>query len=150
MSIAYTARRRADDRVERELEARFLPLGALLAEVDVLSLHCPLTIETHHLINAAALGRMKQGAFLVNTTRGPVVDEVALAASLRSGHLAGAGLDVYEHEPRIHPGLLELDNVVLMPHIGSATVETREAMAMLAVDNVLAVLRGEPPLTPVD
>lgn len=124
-------------------------LDELLAQADVVSLHCPLTPETRHLLNRERLFRMKKGAFLVNAARGEVVDEAALVEALTSGHLAGAGLDVYEHEPQVHPGLLRLPNVVLLPHLGSATRETREAMADLVVDNVRAVLAGKPPVTPV-
>ncbi|BCW94268.1 MAG: D-glycerate dehydrogenase [Thermoanaerobaculum sp.] len=124
-------------------------LDELLAQADVVSLHCPLTPETRHLLNRERLFRMKKGAFLVNAARGEVVDEAALVEALTSGHLAGAGLDVYEHEPQVHPGLLRLSNVVLLPHLGSATRETREAMADLVVDNVRAVLAGKPPVTPV-
>jgi len=121
----------------------------VLATSDVISLHVPLTSETRHLINRRTLATMKRGACLINTSRGPVVDEEALAWALRDGVIAGAGLDVYEREPVVHPALLELDNVVLAPHIGSATVETRTAMADLAARNVLAVLTGQPPLTPI-
>jgi glyoxylate reductase len=113
------------------------------------SLHCPLTPETRHLIDAAALRAMRPTAYLVNTARGPVVDEAALAAALAQGRIAGAGLDVFEREPEVHPGLRELDNVLLAPHLGSATTETREAMARLAAENVVEVLSGRPPLTPV-
>ena len=149
MEIAYAGRRRADPAVEAELGARLLPLAELLAEADVVSLHVPLNDRTHHLIDTAALRRMKPSAYLVNTTRGPVVDEAALVDALRSGAIAGAGLDVFEHEPDVHPGLLGLENVVLIPHLGSATIETRTAMAVLAARNAVAVLAGEPPLTPV-
>jgi glyoxylate reductase len=121
----------------------------VLATSDVISLHVPLTDETRHLINRRTLATMKRGACLINTSRGPVVDEDALAWALRDGVIAGAGLDVYEREPVVHRALLELDNVVLAPHIGSATVETRTAMADLAARNVLAVLAGQPPLTPI-
>jgi glyoxylate reductase len=122
----------------------------LLATSDVVSLHVPLTPSTRHLIDRAALMRMKRGAYLVNTARGPIVDEEALAWALRERLIAGAALDVYEQEPRVHADLLDLDNVVLAPHLGSATTETRTAMALLAVDNVIAVLSGGPPLTPVN
>ena len=149
MEIAYAGRRRADPAVEAELGARLLPLAELLAEADIVSLHVPLNDRTHHLIDTAALRRMKPSAYLVNTTRGPVVDEAALVDALRSGAIAGAGLDVFEHEPDVHPGLLGLENVVLIPHLGSATIETRTAMAVLAARNAVAVLAGEPPLTPV-
>ncbi|WP_116047976.1 2-hydroxyacid dehydrogenase [Amycolatopsis palatopharyngis] len=149
MEIAYTGRRRAAEEVEAELGARFLPMTELLGSADVVSLHCPLTPQTRHLIDADALAAMKPGAFLLNTTRGAVGDEGALAGALSDGVIAGAGLDVFEEEPHVHPGLLELDNVVLTPHLGSATVETRTEMALLAARNVAAVLTGEPALTPV-
>jgi glyoxylate reductase len=149
MEIVYAGRRRAPEGVEAELGARLVPLEQLLGEADAVSLHCPLSDETHHLIDAEALSRMKRSAFLVNTTRGPVVDEAALAEALRAGTIAGAGLDVFEREPEVHPELLELENVVLIPHLGSATVETRTAMGVLAAQNVAAILRGEAPLTPV-
>lgn len=147
MEIAYSARRQAEG--EDELGARRLDLDELVAAADVLSLHCPLTPETHHLIDARRLALMKRTAVLVNTARGPVVDEAALAGALRDGTIRAAALDVFEHEPRVTPALLELENVVLAPHLGSATIETRAAMALLAVDNVLALLAGEPPLTAV-
>lgn len=149
MEIAYHSRHRAPAEVEAELGAERLPLEQLLASADVLSLHCPLTPETHHLIGAAELAAMKPSAVLVNAARGPVVDERALAQALAAGEIAAAGLDVYEHEPRVEPALLELENVVLSPHLGSATVETRTAMAELAARNAISVLRGEGPLTPV-
>ena len=149
MTIAYSGRRRADEAVEAELDARLIDFDELLATSDVVSLHCPLTPETTHLITAARLRQMRSDAFLVNTTRGPVVDEAALAEALASGVIAGAGLDVFEHEPEVHPGLVELENVVLIPHLGSATIETRTAMAVLAARNAAAVLGGGEPLTPV-
>ncbi|UOZ10860.1 D-glycerate dehydrogenase [Amycolatopsis sp. WQ 127309] len=121
----------------------------LLERSDVVSLHCPLTPETRHLIDAAALRAMKPGAFLVNTTRGPVVDEAALADALEAGEIAGAALDVFEHEPDVEPRLLGRDDVVLSPHLGSATIETRTAMAVLAARNVVEVLGGRAPLTEV-
>jgi glyoxylate reductase len=149
MTIAYHGRREAPaDRVAA-LEARRLDLDELLASCDVVSLHCPLTEETRHLIGARELTLMKPTATLVNTARGPVVDEAALAPALREGRIAGAGLDVYEHEPRVEPDLLDLENVVLSPHLGSATVETRTAMAELAARNAIAALRGEDLPTPV-
>ena len=138
MNVIYAGRRRADEQVEAALGARYVMLDEVLATADVVSLHCPLTAETRHLIDASALAKMKPDAFLVNTTRGPVVDEQALVDALRHGAIAGAGLDVYEHEPIVHPELLELENVVLLPHLGSATVETRSAMATLAARNVVA------------
>jgi glyoxylate reductase len=126
-----------------------MPFDRLLATSDVVSLHVPLTAETTHLIDQAALARMKRSAYLINTSRGPVVDEAALAWALRERMISGAALDVYEKEPVVHPDLLKLQNVLLVPHLASATVETRTAMADLAVRNALAVLKGEAPLTPV-
>jgi glyoxylate reductase len=149
MHVIYAARTRASPDVERALGARQVPLEDLFRLADFVSLHCPLTPETRHLVNAERLGAMKAGAVLVNTARGLCVDEGALAAALRAGHLAAAGLDVFEHEPRIHPDLLALDNVVLAPHIGSADRPTRVAMAGMAIDNVRAVLAGKPALHPV-
>lgn len=149
MRIAYSQRHAAGPEVVAALEAERLDLDELVAAADVLSLHCPLTPETHHLVDAGRLARMKPEAILVNTARGPVVDEAALVASLRAGRPGAAALDVYEEEPRLHPGLLELDNVTLAPHLGSATVETRRAMAELAARNAIAAVRGEPLPTPV-
>lgn len=149
MRIAYTGRRRAPSETERELDARYLPLEELLAESDAVSLHCPLTPQTRHLIGEDALAHMKPSAVLVNTSRGPVVDESALAKALLAGRLAGAALDVFEREPRVEPELLDLDNVVLIPHLGSATVETRTEMALLAARNAVGVLDGSGPSTPV-
>jgi glyoxylate reductase len=149
MRLAYTGRSRVADEVESDLDARFLPMEELLGEADVVSLHCPLTDRTRHLIDERALGLMKPTAVLVNTSRGPVVDEKALARALHGGQIAGAALDVFEQEPDVEPELLDLDNVVLAPHLGSATVETRAAMAELAARNVVGVLRGDGPFTPV-
>jgi glyoxylate reductase len=150
MRVIYHARRPLSPEDERAAgDARYVDLASLLSESDVLSLHAPLTPETRHVLDADALARMRPTAYVVNTGRGPLVDEAALAAALREGRLAGAGLDVYEHEPRVHPDLLSLDNVVLLPHIGSATRGTRTRMAMLAARNAHAVLSGRPPLTPV-
>jgi glyoxylate reductase len=131
------------------LRARPLSLDELLSTSDVLAIHAPLTPETRHIIDQKALMRMKRSAYLVNVARGPLVDEAALVWALREGIIAGAGLDVFEREPEVHEGLLALENVVMAPHIGSATVETRTAMARLAVDNCIAILHGKPPLTPV-
>jgi lactate dehydrogenase-like 2-hydroxyacid dehydrogenase len=150
MRIAYASRSPADPDVEAELEAERMPLERLLAEADVVSLHLPLSDETRHLIDAAALRQMKPTAYLINTARGPVVDEAALVDALRDGEIAGAGLDVFEREPEVHPGLLELENAVLVPHLGSATQETRTAMGELAARNALAVSGGKEPLTPVN
>ncbi len=127
----------------------FASLDDLLPTVDVLTLHTPLLPSTRRLIDARRLALLPRGAYLVNTSRGEVVDEAALVAALESGHLAGAALDVYEREPEVHPGLLDRPDVVLAPHLGSATLETRTAMADLAIDNVLAVLAGRRPPTPV-
>ncbi|MQA11342.1 MAG: D-glycerate dehydrogenase [Pseudonocardiaceae bacterium] len=149
MRIVYSARNRVDPGVEAELDASHLSREQLLAEADVVSLHCPLTTETRHLIDAKALEAMKQSAFLLNSSRGPVVDEAALAVALRDGRIAGAALDVFEREPEVDAGLLDLENVVLVPHLGSATTETRTEMALLAARNVVAVLSGQPALTPV-
>jgi glyoxylate reductase len=149
MRIAYHSRHSAPAEVEAELGAERMPLERLLAEADVVSLHCPLTPETHHLIGAAELEAMKPAAVLVNAARGPIVDEAALAEALAEGKIAAAGLDVYEREPLVEPRLLALDNVVLAPHLGSATVETRTAMAELAARNAISVLSGQGPLTPV-
>jgi glyoxylate reductase len=142
--VAYTSRREPD-----ALNAESMSLDRLLITSDVVSLHVPLTPETRHLIDRRAFSRMKRSAYLVNTSRGPVVDEAALAWALEQHLIAGAALDVYENEPAIHPDLLRVENVLLVPHIGSATTETRKAMADLAVRNVLAVLAGGAPLTPV-
>ncbi len=117
-----------------------IPLEELLVTADVVSLHLPLSDESRHLIDAVALAQMKPSAVLVNVSRGPIVDEEALVTALREGRIAGAALDVFEREPEVHPGLLELENVVLVPHLGSATLETREAMGMLCVEALRAVL----------
>jgi glyoxylate reductase len=126
-----------------------IPIDRLLATSDIVSLHCPLTPETRHLIDQAALARMKRSAYLINASRGPVVDEAALAWALKERMISGAALDVYEDEPNVNPDLLTLENVVLVPHLGSATTDTRTAMADLAVRNAIAVLEGRPALTPV-
>lgn len=149
MRVVYHSRSRLPDDVEAALGAEWVDFDGLIARSDVLSLHAPLTPDTRHVISADVLRRMRPGAFLVNTARGALVDEAALVDALRDGPLAGAGLDVYEREPVVHPGLLELSNVVLLPHVGSATRETRTRMAMLAARNAHAVLSGHPPLTPV-
>ena len=150
MRIAYSSNGRAPAEVERALGARFLELDELLAVSDVVSLHAPLTDSTRHLLDARRLGLMKPTAYLINAARGPIVDEAALVAALEHDTIAGAGLDVYEHEPVVHSGLLGRDDVVLLPHLGSATVETRTAMAVLAARNAIAVLAGERPMTPVN
>ncbi len=149
MEILYHNRSRKEE-AEQELGARYLDLDEMLETADFVSVHTPLTDETHHLIGAKELGRMKPEAILVNTSRGPVVDEAALADALVEGRIFAAGLDVYEEEPEVHPRLLKLENAVLAPHIGSASVETRDKMAVLAAENLVAVLRGEEPKTPVN
>ena len=126
-----------------------MPLDRLLATSDVVSLHVPMTPDTRHLIDKKALARMKRNAYLINTSRGPVVDEEALAWALKERLIAGAALDVYEKEPEVNPALMSLENVLLIPHLASATTETRTAMADLAVSNAIAVLNGRAPLTPV-
>ncbi len=142
MNIAYTRRTPLEDHVIEELDAKFMTMDELIESSDVLSLHCPYSPATHHLMSENQFARMKKTAFLINTARGPIVDEAALVAALKSGEIAGAGLDVFENEPVVHPGLLELDNAVLIPHLGSATVETRAAMADIAATNALAILAG--------
>ena len=149
LRIVYHSRSRLGAEQEAALGAEWVDFDGLIARSDVLSLHAPLTPETRGVISAEVLRGMRPGAFLINTARGALVDEAALADALRDGRLAGAGLDVYEREPAVHPALLHLPNVVLLPHVGSATRETRTRMAVLAARNVHAVLTGQPPLTPV-
>ena len=144
LRVAYTSRRQAD-----AAAGEWMSLDRLLNTSDVVSLHVPLTAETGHLIDKRALARMKRSAYLINTSRGPIVDEAALAWALEQRLIAGAALDVYEREPVVHPDLLALENVLLVPHLGSGTTETRTAMADLAARNVVAVLSGRPALTPV-
>jgi glyoxylate reductase len=147
MKVAYTTRSSGNVGLGDAAEA--MSLDRLLLTSDVVSLHVPLTPETRHLIDQRAFTRMKRSAYLVNTARGPVVDEAALAWALQHHLLSGAALDVYEHEPAVHPDLLLLENVLLVPHLASGTTETRTAMADLAVRNAIAVLQGREPLTPV-
>jgi glyoxylate reductase len=144
MEIVYHSRSR-HDAAERELGALYAPLDELLRESDFVSVHTPLTPDTRHMVGAPELALMKPLSVLVNTSRGPVVDESALAEALEQKRIFAAGLDVYEEEPEVHPKLLELENVVLAPHIGSASIETRDRMASLAARNLAAVLRGEEP-----
>jgi glyoxylate reductase len=148
MRMLYVDRRRSAE-VER-LGGTRVELETLLRESDFVTLHVNLTTETHHLIGPAQLALMKPTACLVNTSRGPVVDERALVEALSSGRLGSAGLDVYENEPALAPGLRELDNVVLLPHLGSATEQTRANMARLAAQNVIAALEGRRPETLVN
>ncbi|PYO23197.1 MAG: D-glycerate dehydrogenase [Candidatus Rokuibacteriota bacterium] len=149
MRVLYHDAVRADAAVERELSATATDLETLLREADFVTLHTNLTPETRHLIGERTLRLMRKSAIVVNAARGPIVDEAALARALREGWIAGAGLDVFEEEPRIHPDLLPLQNVVLAPHIASASRDTRIAMATLAVRNCVAVLEGKAPITPV-
>ena len=149
MDILYTARSRKED-AEKEFGARKAELEELLEESDFVSIHTPLTDETRHLIGKSELEAMKPTAVLVNTSRGPVVDEAALAEALENSGIFAAGLDVYEEEPEVHPKLLELENVVLAPHIGSASIETRDRMAQMAAEDLRAVLNGEEPKNPVN
>jgi len=149
MKIIYTRRNRLDEKIEKELSAQYVSLDDLLQQSDIVSLHCPYSTETHHLISDAQLSKMKKTSYLINTARGPIVNEEALANALINKTIAGAGLDVYENEPRVNEKLLKLDNVVLLPHLGSATVETRTAMATTAANNALEILSGNKPLNPV-
>jgi glyoxylate reductase len=147
MRVIYHDVYRPTPELEQELSAEYRELDDLLAEADFVSLHVNLTEETHHLINAERLRRMKPTAVLVNSSRGPVIDEAALAAALRDGEIFAAGLDVFEKEPDVHPLLLELENAVVIPHLGSATVDTRIAMGLLAAENLIAALEGRKPPT---
>lgn len=149
MTIAYSNRKPVSPQIEAELGAQFMSMDELLVTSDIVSLNCPYSPATHHLVAADEFAKMKASAFLVNTARGPIVDEAALVEALQSGQIAGAGLDVFEHEPAVHPGLLECESAVLVPHLGSATVETRSAMARLAARNAVNVLSGVEPPTPI-
>ena len=145
MRVLYWSPRRKAESMEREAGLNFVPLDQLLAESDFVSLHSPLKSETRHQIGARELRLMKRTAFLINTARGAIVDESALVRALRARRIAGAGLDVFEHEPKVDAALRGLRNVVLAPHLGSATVEVREEMANIVADNILAFLEGKPP-----
>jgi glyoxylate reductase len=145
MPVVYTARHRLPPDEEAALGVAWRELDELLAEADFVTLHTGLSPATRHLVGAAQLARMKPTAVLVNTARGPIVDEAALAAALRAGELGAAGLDVFEREPEVHPDLLDLDNVTIVPHLGTATLATRVAMGMAAADNLLAALDGRRP-----
>lgn len=147
MRILYCARRRASEPIEQALGARYVDRDTLFAESDFVSLHVPLTAETWHSVGAPELERMKPTAYLINTARGKVVDEEALAEALQRRAIAGAGLDVFEQEPHVHPTLVTLPNVVLAPHVGSGTAETRERMARVAAQNLLDLLDGKRPKT---
>ncbi len=150
MTIAYSGRSSASDDLEQELSMRRLSQEELLATSDVISIHCPSNDSTFRMFGARQFELMKSSAFLINTARGPIVDEAALVAALESRQIAGAGLDVFENEPLVHQGLINRDDVVLIPHMGSATLETRSAMATLAANNAVRIARGGEPLTPVN
>ena len=145
MRVLYSDQAPLAKEVEQQLNATHVPLERLLAESDFISLHVPLTNETHHLISTAQFAQMKPGAILVNTSRGPVVDEAALVEALKTHRIAGAGIDVYEREPAVHPGLVALHNVVLAPHIASATTRTRSEMSAMAARNMATAVRGGKP-----
>ncbi|MHB8542060.1 MAG: 2-hydroxyacid dehydrogenase [Candidatus Acidiferrales bacterium] len=145
MRILYNDANRAGAEVERELHAQYVERDRLLAESDFVSVHVPLLPETRRLINAETLAKMKRGSYLINTSRGPVVDEGALAAALDAKQIAGAALDVFENEPKAHPALVTRKDVILTPHIASASVETRTKMAVMAVENVIALFDGRQP-----
>ncbi len=145
MRILYNQRRRLDEARERELGVDYADFGRLLRESDFVSLHVPLTEETRYLIGAKQLAQMKPSAVLINASRGPVVHEKELVEALRKGIIGGAGLDVYENEPSLTPGLVDLPNVVLTPHVGSGTIEDRTLMARMAMENLLAGLKGATP-----
>jgi glyoxylate reductase len=145
MQVLYFDRYPADADTEKALNARSVSMEELLRASDYVTIHTDYNPETHHLIGKPELESMKPTAYLINTARGPIVDEAALAEALKNGTIAGAGLDVFEGEPEVHPGLLVLDNAVLAPHIASASLDTRNAMALMAAENVIMALRGEMP-----
>lgn len=150
MHVIYSGPRRAAQAIEEELDAHYVDKETLLTSSDVLSLHVPLNDSTRHFLSDAEFAVMKSSAYVINTARGPVIDEAALARALESGAIRGAGIDVYECEPAILPALLAAPNTVLAPHIASATTETRTKMALMAAENVIAVLAGKPPVNPVN
>ena len=145
MRILYCGPNRMEQAEEKHLQMTYLPLDQLLKESDFVSIHASMRPETHHLIGERELNLMKPTAILINTSRGPIVDEVALARALAGKHIAAAGLDVFENEPKVEPGLIQLQNIVMVPHIGSAVREVREAMANEVVDNILAILNDKRP-----
>ena len=145
MRVLYWTPRRKPESEERETGLTFVPLDQLLRESDFVSLHSPLNAQTRHQIGAREIGLMKKSAFIINTARGPIIDEAALVRALKGRKIAGAGLDVFEQEPKVHAELKRLKNVVLEPHLGSATVEVREEMANIVVDNIEALLNGRVP-----
>ena len=150
MKVAYYSRSKIDDKIATELGAKQMSFEELLATSDVVSVHCPSNDSTHHLIGAEQFRLMKKSAFFINTARGPIVNEQELVDALKAGEIAGAGLDVFEFEPKVNSGLLNLENAVLIPHLGSATAETRAAMATLAANNAVAIASSQTPLTPVN
>lgn len=144
MKVIYHNRSRLPEETERSLNAEYIvDVRKLVAESDVISLHCPLTPQTRHLIDSEMISLMKPHSILVNTARGPVVDEAALAEALHNGKIGGAGLDVFEEEPAVHPELLSAPNCMILPHIGSATISAREAMGKLAAESIVSVLQGK-------
>ena len=145
MRVLYYDNSRIDEQIEKELKATFVDLPTLLKESDFVTLHVPLTKQTHHLIGEKELKMMKKDAYLINTARGPVVDEKALVKALKEGWIKGAALDVFENEPEIEPELLKLDNVVLAPHIASASYATRSKMSVMVAENIIKALNGEVP-----
>ena len=145
MPIVYSQRHQLDAAVEQRLGARFVSLDDLVAQSDVVTLHCPLTPETHHLLGAAQFQQMKSSAYLINAARGPIIDEAALLTALQQHRLAAAALDVYEAEPHVADGFKQLDNVILTPHVGNATVEARDAMATIVAENVVRVNQHQDP-----
>jgi glyoxylate reductase len=149
MRVLYNNRKRLNPLEENELKATHVDLDTLLRESDFLSLHLPLTPESRHLISKRSISKMKQSAFLINTARGQLVDEAALLQALKSGRLAGAGLDVFEEEPKLNPAFFKLPNVVLLPHIGSGTAETRTRMGEMVLQDLLSVLSGNRPIHPI-
>lgn len=150
MKVLYNDIRRIPEELEKELNATFASMDEVIENSDFISLHTYLSPETYHLINEEKLKRMKKTAYLINTSRGPVIDEATLVKALKEGWIAGAGLDVYEFEPKLVPGLAECENAVLLPHIASASVETRTKMATMAAENLIAVLAGRMPPNPVN
>ena len=146
MNIIYAQRTRLDPEVEAQFGAKFVSLDELIKTSDVLSLHCPLNDQTHHMIGAPQFKQMKSSAYLINAARGPVIDEAALLTALKASELAGAALDVYEAEPNVDDGFKVLDNVILTPHVGNATVEARDAMAAIVAKNTVRVDQGQEPL----
>jgi len=150
LNIIYFNRHKVLDEIESELNARRVNLDELLATSDFISIHTPLNSETTHLLDRKEFGKMKRGCFLINTARGAIINEDALVEAIKNGIVKGAGLDVFEREPKIHAGLLELPNITVLPHIGTCTEETRGAMWSLCIENVARVLHKQPPLTPVN